>query len=176
MDSKDAYRKGEEITGNDPDLQDGEKKKPDKKIKFTRIIAGLVVLATCVAALMTYSLMNKEPEVKDILSQQQEEATAVIEDKSLVYSFIIPFEHTGEYAYIIVEVAFDVPDGNLRGEMTGKQNLIRTIIYNTLLGEVERAKAVPSPAEIKKNINREVNAVLENGNINDVFVTKYMAV
>lgn len=185
MDSRDEYRQDEELIGNDPDLSDGEKKKavgedlarfPDKKNKFTRYIIGLVVLlATCLAALITYSVIHKEPEVKDI-KVQQEEVSAVIEESSLVYPFIIPFEHTGEYTYIIVEVTFDVPDKKLHGEMTEKQDRIRTIIYNILLNEVERTKAIPSPAEIKKHINREVNAVLENGNINEVFVTKFMAV
>ena len=184
MDSKDEYRQDEEFAGNDPDLSGGEKKKavgedpariPDKKNKFARYIIGLVILATCLIALITYSVIHKEPEVKDIKAQQ-EEVSAVIEDRSLVYPFIIPFEHTGEYTYIIVEVTFDVPDKKLHGEMTEKQDRIRTIIYNILLYEVERTKAIPSPAEIKKNINREVNAVLENGNINEVFFTRFMAV
>ena len=184
MDSNDTYRQNEELTGNDPDLSGGEKKKAvgeaparfsDKKNKFTRNVIGVVVLATCLAALITYSVIHKEPEVKDI-KVQQEKISAVIEDRSLVYPFIIPFEHTGEYTYIIVEVTFDVPDKKLHGEMTEKQDRIRTIIYDILLNEVERAKAIPAPAEIKKHINREVNAVLENGSINEVFVTKFMAV
>lgn len=184
MDSSGADRQDEEFAENDPDLSGGEKKKevgedpagiPDKKNKFAKYIIGLVVPAACLAALIIYSVIHKEPEVKDIKAQQ-EEVSAVIEEKSLVYPFIIPFEHTGEYTYIIVEVTFDVPDKKLQGEMTGKQNRIRTIIYDILLNEVERTKAVPSPAEIKKHINREVNAVLENGNINKVFVTKFMAV
>jgi flagellar basal body-associated protein FliL len=185
MDSKDEYRQDEELTGSEPDLSGDEKKKavgedpariPDKKNKFKRYIIGMVVLTTCLAALIFYSVIhNKGPEVKDI-KVQQEKISVVIEDRSLVYPFIIPFEHTGEYTYIIVEVTFDVPDKKLHGEMTEKQDRIRTIIYDILLNEVERAKAIPAPAEIKKHINREVNAVLENGSINEVFVTKFMAV
>jgi flagellar basal body-associated protein FliL len=184
MDSKDEYKQNEELTGNDPDLSGGDKKKavgeaparsPDKKNKLTRNIICVVVLATCLAALITYRVIHKEPEVKDI-KVQQEKISAITEDRSLVYPFIIPFEHTGEYTYIIVEVTFDVPDKKLHGEMTEKQDRIRTIIYDILLNEVERAKAIPAPAEIKKHINREVNAVLENGSINEVFVTKFMAV
>ncbi len=185
MDYKDEYKQGEELTGSDPDFSGDEKKKavgedpariPDKKNKFTRYIICLIALTTCLAALITYSVIhNKEPEVKDIKAQQKE-VSAVIEDRSLVYPFIIPFEHTKEYTYIIVEVTFDVPDKKLHGEMTEKQDRIRTIIYNILLNEVERTKAIPSPAEIKKHINREVNAVLENGNINEGFVTRFMAV
>ena len=185
MDSKDEYKQDEALTGSEPDLSGDEKKKavgedpariPDKKNKFTRYIIGLVVLmTTCLAALITYIVIHKEPEVKDI-KVQQKEVSAVIEDGSLVYPFIIPFEHTKEYTYIIVEVTFDVPDKKLHGEMTEKKDRIRTIIYNILLNEVERTKAIPSPAEIKKHINREVNAVLENGNINEAFVTRFMAV
>jgi flagellar basal body-associated protein FliL len=184
MDSKDEYKPGEELTGGDPDFPGDEKKKavggnpariPDKKNKFTRYIIGLVVLTACLAVLITYFVIHKEPEVKDI-KVQQKEVSAVIEDRALVYPFIIPFEHTREYTYIIVEVTFDVSDKKLHGEMTEKQDRIRTIIYNILLNEVEKAKAIPSPAEIKKNINREVNAVLENGSINEVFVTRFMAV
>ena len=184
MDSKDEYKPDEELIGSEPDLSGDEKKKavgedpariPDKKNKFTRYIVGMVVLTTCLAALIIYSVYNKGPEVKDI-KVKQEEVSAVIEDRSLVCSFIIPFEHTGEYTYLIVEVTFDVPDKNLHGEITEKQDRIRTIIYNILLNEVERTKAIPSPAEIKKHINREVNAVLKNGKINGVFVTRFMAV
>jgi len=184
MDSKDEYKQNEELTGNDPGLSGDEKKKadsedpvriPDKKIKFTKNIIGLIALAACLAAFITYNTIHKEPEVKDI-PVQQEDVSAVIDDRSLVYPFIIPFEHTEEYTYIIVEVTFEVPDKKLHGEMTEKKDRIRTIIYNILLDEVERTKAIPSLAEIKKKINREVNAVLENGNINEVFVTKFMAV
>jgi len=183
MDSKDEYRQ-EELTGNNPDLSGGEKKKAvgetparfsDKKNKFTRYIIGLVIPATCLAALITYSVIHKEPEVKEI-KVQQEKVSTVIKESSLVYPFIIPFEHTGEYTYIIVEVIFDVPDKKLHGEMTEKQGRIRTIIYDILLNEVEKTKVIPAPAEIKKHINREVNAVLENGSINEVFVTRFIAV
>jgi len=184
MDSKDEYKQNQELTGNDPDLSGGDKNKavgeaparsPDKKNKLTRNIIGVAVLATCLAGLITYSGIHKEPEVKDI-KVQQEKISAIIEDGSLVYPFIIPFEHTGEYTYIIVEVTLDVPDKKSHGEMTEKQDRIRTIIYDILLNEVERAKAIPAPAEIKKHINREVNAVLENGSIIEVFVTKFIAV
>ncbi len=184
MDSKDQYRQEEKFTGNDPDLSGGKKEETaseqharftDKKNKFKRNITGLVILAICLASLTTYSVIHKEPEVKDI-KVQQEKISATVKDRSLVYPFIVPFEHTAEYTYILVEVTFDVPDKKLYGEMTEKQNRIREAIYDILLNEVERTKAIPSPAEIKKHIYMEVNALLKNGNIKDVFVTKFIAV
>lgn len=184
MDSKDAGRQGEESTGNNPDRSVGENKKPvgensdrfsDIKNKLARNKIGLVVLAMCIAALITYGIIHKEPETKNI-QMPKEEVSAVIDERTLVYPFVIPFENTGEYTYIVVEVTFDVPDRKLHGELTEKQDRIRTIIYGILLDEVQKTKDVPSPAEIKKHINRDINAVLENGNINEVFVTRFIAV
>lgn len=185
MDSNETDRQDEQFPGNGPDGSGGEEKETvnedpapvrRKKNIFTSKIIGLVALATCLIALITYSLARKEPEVKNI-PEPEKEVSAVVEERALVFEpFTVPFENTKDHTYIIVEVSFDVPDKKLRSELIEKRSRLRAIIYDIIINEVKRTEAIPSIAELKQHINREINAVLENGKINGVFVTNFIAV
>jgi flagellar basal body-associated protein FliL len=179
MDSNETERQGEQFPGNEPVNKDPAPVRGEKNI-FTSKIIGLVALATCLIALITYSFVRKEPEVKNIPEPKKEvsaEVSAVVEELALVFEpFIVPFENTKDYTYIIVEVSFDIPDKKLHSEMIEKRDRFRAIIYDIIMNEVKRTAAIPSLVELKQHINREINAVLENGKINGVFVTKFIAV
>ncbi|MBU2621899.1 MAG: flagellar basal body-associated FliL family protein [Proteobacteria bacterium] len=181
MDSNETDSKDEQIDGNE---SVNEAPVPVRRIKkiFTGKIIGLVALATFLVALITFSFVRKDPEVKNIPEPEKKlsaakEVSAVVDERALVLKpFIVLFENAKDYTYIIVEVSFDVPDKILHSEMIEKQNRLRAIIYDIIINEVKRTKAIPSISELKQQINREINAVLENGKINGVFVTNFIAV
>jgi len=178
MDSSETDRQDEQFPGNEPVNKDPAPVRGKKNI-FTGKIIGLVALATCLIALITYSLVRKEPEAKNIknIPEPAKEISAVVEERALVFEpFIVPFENTKDYTYIIVEVSFDVPSKNLHSEVIEKRDRLRAIIYDIIINEVKRTEVIPLPAELKRHIYRDINAVLENGKINGVFVTKYIAV
>lgn len=175
MDSIETDRQDEQLPGNEQVNKDQVQVSWGRKI-FTGKIIGLVALATCLVAFITYSLVRKEPEVKNI-PEPDKEVSAVVEEKALVFEpFIVPFENTKDHTYIIVEVTFDVPDKILHGELLEKRNRLRAIIYDIIINEVKRTETIPSISELKQQIGREINAILENGKINGVFVTNFIAV
>lgn len=146
-----------------------------KKITIAYKISGLVILV-CLIASAAYFFILRQPkaEYKPITAKK---TTDKIEEQSLVFEpFIVPFENNKYYAYILVEISFDVSGKKLRFEMAEKQNELRKIMYDILLNEIEGAEAVPSAVEIKNRIKSGINAVLENGKIQEVFVTKFLAV
>lgn len=182
MDSIETDRQSEQLPGSGPDVEEKEtaNKEPapvHRKIKiFTFGIIGLVALATCLFVFITYSLVWKEPEAKNI-PEPEKEVLAVFEERALVFEpFIVPFENTKDHTYIIVEVTFDVPDKILNNEFLEKRNRLRAIIYDIIINEVKRTETIPSIADLKQQIGREINAVLKNGKINGVFVTNFIAV
>jgi len=185
MDSSEKDRQDEQLPGSGPDGPGDEEKgtvnkdpaPAPRKIKiFSFRIIGLVALAACLFAFITYSLVRKEPEAKNI-QDHGKEATVVVEERTLAFEpFTVPLENTKDHTYIIVEVSFDVPDKKLHSELIEKRNRLRAIIYDIIVNEVRRTEAIPSIADLKQHINREINAVLESGKINGVYVTNFIAV
>jgi flagellar basal body-associated protein FliL len=185
MDSSETDRHDEQFSGSVPDGPDGEEKgavnkdpvPASRKIKILSFrIIGLIALAACLFAFITYSLVRKEPEAKKI-QDHGKEASVVVEERTLAFEpFTVPLENTKDHTYIIVEISFDVPDKKLHSELIEKRNRLRAIIYDIIVNEVRRTEMIPSIEDLKQHINREINQVLESGKINSVYVTNFIAV
>jgi flagellar basal body-associated protein FliL len=175
MDSSETDRQDERFLENEPVNKDPAPVSRRKKI-FTGKIICLVALATCLFAFITYSFIRKEPEVKNI-QDPGKETSVVIEEPMLAFEpFTVPLKNTKNNTCIIVEVSFGVSDKKLHSELIEKRNRLRAIIYDIIIYEVRRTEAIPLIADIKRHITREINAVLESGKINGVYVTNFIAV
>ncbi|MBU3948922.1 MAG: hypothetical protein KJ882_08290 [Proteobacteria bacterium] len=150
---------------------------PTRKKKFTAVhkISGIVILV-CLIASCIYFFILRQSEVQD-KPITANKISAKIENQALVFeTFIVPFEGNKYYTYMLVDVSFDVPVSKTRFEMIEKQNELRKIIYDILLNEIGGSKSLPPVIDIKNNIKSGVNAILEKGKIEEVFITKYNAV
>ena len=182
MDSSETDRQDEQFPGSRPDGEEkgAVNKDPAPAPRKTKILSfrniGLVALATCLFAFITYSLVRKEPEVKNI-QDPGKEVSVVVEKTTLAFEpFTVPLENSKDHTYVIVEISLDVPDKKLHGELIEKRNRLRAIIFDIIINEVRRTEAIPSIADLKQHIIREINAVLESGKIKGVYVTNFIAV
>jgi flagellar basal body-associated protein FliL len=69
-----------------------------------------------------------------------------------------------------------VPNEELKREMMEKKDQLRGIIYDILREEIYKAKEIPSLKKLKEFIIRGVNIALSTGKVNEVYITKFLAV
>ncbi|MGB5157856.1 flagellar basal body-associated FliL family protein [Desulfobacterium sp. N47] len=147
------------------------------KKKFTVVhkISGIVILL-CLLLSVVYFFILRQPEAGSPLIKATK-ITAKIEKQALVFEpFIVPCEGSKYYTYMLIDISFDASGKNIQTEITEKQNEIRKIIYDILLKKIEGADSIPAAVDLKNDIKSGINAVLENGKIHEVFITKYHAV
>ena len=102
---------------------------------------------------------------------------AIPQDRLLVFhSFVIPFHENKGFTYISFSISFNVPNKELKREMIGKKSHLRGVIYDTVTQEINRIKEVPSLEVLKEVILRGLNTVLSNRRVDEVYITKFMAV
>jgi flagellar basal body-associated protein FliL len=102
---------------------------------------------------------------------------AIPKDQLLLFpSFVIPSHGDHKFAYISLSISFNVPSNELKEEMRDKESLLRGIISDMLIGEVNKVKEIPSLKTIKELILREVNTVLFTGKVHEVYITSFLAV
>ncbi len=139
------------------------------KISAVAILVFLIISAV-------YFFFLRKPETKNNLISTENKSAAV-EKKALVFeTYIVHFENNKYYSYMLVDVSFDISERKLSMEITEKQYMLRKIIYDILLKEIKDAESIPQAADIKKYIKTGINEALENGKIQEVFITKYNAV
>jgi flagellar basal body-associated protein FliL len=172
---KPLNRKSSKSPNTEAEKDDDQSAGSKKKITIVHKISAILLLL-CLIVVPVYffflrhpKVINKPIPVKKIYTKN--------ENQTLVYeTFIVPFEHSKYYTYLLADISFDVPENKLRLEMIKKKNKIRKIIYDMLLNKIEDAQSLPPVNEIKNDIKPAVNAILENGIIKEVFITKYHAV
>ncbi|MBU1052878.1 MAG: hypothetical protein KKC46_03480 [Proteobacteria bacterium] len=145
-----------------------------KKITIVHKISAIVIML-CFITTTLYFFIIRQPQVEN--KPIPIEKTSVRNDNyALVFdTFIVPFEQNKYYTYMLLDISFDIQEKKLREEMTGKQNKLRKIIYDKMLDKIKGVKSLPPVAEIKNDIKSAINTVLENGRIQEVFITKYHA-
>jgi len=102
---------------------------------------------------------------------------AIPKDQLLIFpSFVIPFRENKRFSYISLSIYFNLPNKELMREMIEKKGELRGIIYDILRQEINKLKEVPSLEELKGFIIRGVNTALSAGKVNEVYITKFLAV
>jgi flagellar basal body-associated protein FliL len=99
-------------------------------------------------------------------------------DQLLIFpSFVIPLiKENRKFTYISLSIYFNLPNKEIMGEMIEKKGELRGIIYDILREEINKTEKVPSMPELKGFIVRGVNAALSAGKVNEIYITKYLAV
>ena len=99
-------------------------------------------------------------------------------DQLLIFpSFVIPLiKENRKFTYISLSIYFNLPNKEIMGEMIEKKGELRGIIYDILREEINKTEEVPSMPELKGFIVRGVNAALSAGKVNEIYITKYLAV
>ena len=102
---------------------------------------------------------------------------AIPEAQLLIFpSFVIPSKENRGFTYISLSISFNVPNKELKREMIEKKGQLRGIIYDILREEIHKAKEIPSLKKLKEFIIRGVNIALSTGKVNEVYITKFLAV
>ena len=130
-------------------------------------------------------LKNKKYEIvfyQKEVNQKKEEAPQfnrlpIPKDQLLIFhSFVVPFKESKRFTYISLSIYFNVPNKELRREMIEKKDLLRGIIYDILREEINKIKEIPSLEKLKEFTIRGVNMGLSAGKVNEVYITKFLAV
>ncbi len=103
---------------------------------------------------------------------------AIPKDQLLIFpSFVIPLiKENRKFTYISLSIYFNLPNKEIMGEMIEKKGELRGIIYDILREKINKTEKVPSMPELKGFIVRGVNAALSAGKVNEIYITKYLAV
>ena len=119
--------------------------------------------------------------VRDLCLQEKEtiqlHELKIPEDQLLLFhSFVIPLKEKRGLTYISLSISFNVPNKELRQEIIKRKDQIRGIIYDVLREEINRIEEIPPLEKIKGFLTRRVNMALSAGKVNEVYITKFLAV
>ena len=107
----------------------------------------------------------------------QFDTLAIPKDQLLIFSsFVIPFEENRRFTYISLSIYFNLPNNELKGEMMEKKGELRGMIYQILKEEINKTEEVPSLEKLKAFVIEGVNAALSAGKVNEVYITRFLAV
>jgi len=91
-------------------------------------------------------------------------------------SFVIPVKEEKRFTYFLLSICFNVPNIELKEEITENEAALRGMIFDRLREEIGKEKQIPSLDQIKKLISAELNKSLSRGKIKEVYVTEFLAV
>lgn len=158
-----------------------EEKAPDTNVKRYRAakkISLLMLPGLCLLMVMGYI------HLKDTLLNGlgEEDSTRlhgfqIPKDQLVLFdSFVIPLREKKGLTYIFLSISFNVPNKELKREITVKRERLRGIIYDILREEIDRLDTIPPLDEIKRFLVGKINIALSVGKINKIYITKYLAV
>ena len=106
---------------------------------------------------------------------------AILNDRSFDFgSFVIPIEQRDNFSYISLSIDFKISNKELKAEILRKKNLLRGMIYDILIKEINNSKEFPLVNEtlenIKENIIKSVNEAVVNGKVNEAYLRGFLAV
>jgi len=113
---------------------------------------------------------------------QEEETTQlhglkIPEDQLLLFhSFVIPLKEKKGLTYMSLSISFNVPNKELRREIIAKTEQLRGIMYDILREEINKTEEIPPLEKIKGFLTRRVNMALSAGKVNEIYITKFLAV
>jgi len=94
----------------------------------------------------------------------------------LFHSFVIPLKEKKGLTYISLSISFNVPNKELRREIIAKKEQLRGIMYDILREEINKTEEIPPLEKIKGFLTRRVNMALSGGKVNEIYITKFLAV
>ena len=158
-----------------------EEKNPDdigREYKGKKRVSLFITLGLCL--LIGIGCLYLKEKVFDV--PQEEETTSlhglkISEDQLLLFhSFVIPLKEKKGLTYISLSISFNVPNKELRREIIAKKERLRGIMYNTLREEINRIEEIPPLEKIKDFLTRRVNMTLSAGKVNEIYITKFLAI
>jgi len=177
-----------EVSGNELDesidkenesIPEGENSKGIwAKYRGKKRLSLFIALGLCLLIGIGYLYLKEK--VFDIL--QKEETTQlnglkIPEDQLLLFhSFVIPLKEKKGLTYISLSISFNVPNKELRREIIAKKEQLRGSMYDILRKEINRIEEIPPLEKIKGFLSKRVNMALSAGKVNEIYITKFLAV
>ena len=161
-----------------PITVEGDSEDVGKDHRENKRITLFIALGLCLLIGIGYLYLKEK--VFDIL--QEKETTQLHglkkpEDQLLLFhSFVIPLKEKKDLTYISLSISFNVPNKELRQEIIEKKELLRGIMYDILREEINRIEEIPPLEKIKCFLTKRVNMALSAGKVNEVYITKFLAV
>ena len=90
-------------------------------------------------------------------------------------SFVIP-NSAKNFDYLTFNVSFKIKEGKQNKEMEMNRDLLRGKLYDLLQSHINQQMHIPSIEIIKDIIERGVNGTLTEGNIDGLYITKFIVI
>jgi flagellar basal body-associated protein FliL len=140
-----------------------------KKILLIAAAAGL-----CAVAIVSYIYWNKgipENRKAPIVMRIPAEQDRLVE----LNSFVIP--NSGKnFNYLTFNVSFKIKESKLKKEMEMNRYLLRGKLYDLLQTSINQQAHIPSLEIIKDMVEKGVNGSLTEGNIDGLYITKFIII
>ena len=177
----------EQFSGNELDEPKGEESIPvrekepqktaGKKYRWGKKLSLFTALGLCLLTGIGYLyLKGGKPTCQETEAPQINRATNPEDQLLILHSFVVPFEENSRFTYISLSISFDLPNKELRREISEKKYQFRNIIFQTLREEINRKKEVPSLERLKEVIVEKINMALAAGRIKELYITQFLAV
>jgi len=148
----------------------GEKEKKSKKRFMLFGGLGLLMLVLITGLLIDKKLFHIEKPL-------EKKPAAIAENQLREFdSFVIPSKGNTNYSYIHLSLSFVLVGQELKVEITENKNLLRGRIYDLLNDQANQVGWTPSLEQIKELAKQALNMNLSTGEIDEVYITKYLVI
>jgi len=158
--------------------EEGNSKGIWAKYSGKKRLSLFIALGLCLVIGIGYFYLKEK-----IFDTLQEEGTTQLQrlkiprDQLLLFHpFVIPLKEKKGLTYISLSISLNVPNKELRREITAKKQQLRGIMYTILREEINKIQEIPPLKKIKGFLIRRVNMALSAGKVNEVYITKFLAV
>jgi len=158
--------------------EDGNSKGIWAKHRGRKRVSLYIALGLCLLIGIGYFY----PKGKAFDMLQKEETTQlhrlkIPKDQLLLFhSFVIPLKEKKVFTYISLSISFNVPNKELGREIIAKKEQLRGIMYDILREEINKTEEIPPLEKIKGFLTRRVNMALSGGKVDEIYITKFLAV
>ena len=145
---------------------------PPSRRKILFLIA--VAAGLCIVAVISYFYWGKTlPENKKapIAIRIPMEQDRLVE----LNSFVIP-NSAKNFDYLTFNVSFKIKESKLKKEMEMNRDLLRGKLYDLLQTHINQQTHIPSIEIIKDIVESGVNGALTEGNIDGLYITKFIVI
>jgi len=158
--------------------EEGNSKGIWAKHRGKKKVSLCIALGLCLLIGIGYLyLKEKEFDIPQEEKTSQSHILKIPKDQLLLFpSFVIPLKERKRFTYISLSISLNVPNKELRQEIIAKKEQLRGIMYDILREEINRIEEIPPLEKIKEFLTRRVNMALSAGKVNEVYITKFLAV
>ena len=148
------------------------------KYREKKRLSLFIALGLCLVIGVGYFYMKEKafdiPQEEETI---QLHGLKIPEDQLLLFhSFVIPLKEKRGLTYMSLSISFNVPNKELRREIIANKEQLRGIMYDILREEINKTEEIPPLEKIKRFLTRRVNMALSAGKVNEVYITKFLAV